>query len=66
MNKQRRLLIAYAVGLAVIALLPAGLGDYGIHIMILAGIYLIMAVGGLSLVSGFAGQLSLGKQLFMR
>lgn len=63
MNKQRRLLIAYTVGLAVIALLPAGLGDYGIHIMILAGIYLIMAVG-LSLVSGFAGQLSLGQAAF--
>ncbi|MGE5623575.1 MAG: branched-chain amino acid ABC transporter permease [Methanocella sp.] len=52
-----------AVGAAALLALPLVLEQYAIHILVLTGIYIILSVG-LSLVSGFAGQLSLGQAAF--
>lgn len=54
---------SYAVGAAALLALPLVFDQYATHILVLAGIYIIMSVG-LSLVSGFAGQLSLGQAAF--
>jgi branched-chain amino acid transport system permease protein len=54
---------AYAAGAAVLLALPLVFDQYAIHILVLTGIAIIMSVG-LSLVSGFAGQLSLGQAAF--
>jgi branched-chain amino acid transport system permease protein len=51
------------MGGVILSLLPLVLQQYTIHILILVGIYIILAFG-LSLVSGFAGQLSLGQAAF--
>ncbi len=61
-KKLPKVTIWIAVALAAL-LLPTVSQQYTVHIMVLAGIYLVMAVG-LSLVSGFAGQLSLGQAAF--
>jgi branched-chain amino acid transport system permease protein len=49
--------------LLIALIVPTFAHQYTVHILILAGIYIIMAIG-LSLVSGFAGQLSLGQAAF--
>jgi branched-chain amino acid transport system permease protein len=53
----------WAAILLAVLVVPFFAQRYTVHILILAGIYIIMAVG-LSLVSGFAGQLSLGQAAF--
>lgn len=61
-SRQKRALMWVAVAIAAL-LVPLVAQQYAVHIFVLAGIYLVMAIG-LSLVSGFAGQLSLGQAAF--
>lgn len=60
-RKVKNYLIAGAIILFV--LLPLILDRYFIHILILSGIYIILALG-LSIASGFTGQLSMGQAAF--
>lgn len=63
MNNSRMKTIASAAALLIIATVPLYAQKYMVHILILAGIYIVMSIG-LSLVSGFTGQLSLGQAAF--
>jgi branched-chain amino acid transport system permease protein len=55
--------IALVAGLAAYAVLPLFLKSYGIYLMTLLCIYL-MAVFGLNLIVGYAGQMSIGQAAF--
>ena len=59
-NAQR---IALAVGLIAYAVLPQFLKSYGVYLMTLLCVYL-MAVFGLNLIVGYAGQMSIGQAAF--
>jgi len=61
MSKPQR--IAFLVGLAAYAILPLFLKSYGIYLMTLLCVYL-MAVFGLNLIVGYAGQMSIGQAAF--
>ena len=54
---------ALAIGLAAYAALPLFLKSYGVYLMTLLCIYL-MAVFGLNLIVGYAGQMSIGQAAF--
>ncbi|HMK43713.1 MAG TPA: hypothetical protein VK445_06205, partial [Dissulfurispiraceae bacterium] len=49
--------------ITVCALLPLALGDYAVDVLILCGIYIILAIG-LNIIVGFAGLLNLGFAAF--
>jgi branched-chain amino acid transport system permease protein len=55
--------IALAAGLVAYAVLPLFLKSYGVYLMTLLCIYL-MAVFGLNLIVGYAGQMSIGQAAF--
>jgi branched-chain amino acid transport system permease protein len=55
--------IALAVGIALVAALPPFLKAYGVYLMTLVLVY-VMAVMGLNLVVGYAGQMSIGQAAF--
>ncbi len=55
--------ILYALIFALLVALPLGLKDYYIDVFILAGIYIILALG-LNVVIGFSGLLNLGFAAF--
>jgi len=55
--------VALVVGLAAYAVLPLFLKSYGVYLMTLLCIYL-MAVFGLNLIVGYAGQMSIGQAAF--
>ena len=55
--------IALAIGLLAYAVLPLFLKSYGVYLMTLLCIYL-MAVFGLNLIVGYAGQMSIGQAAF--
>src|SRR5213083_1623118 len=61
MNKSQK--VALAIGLVLIALLPALLKSYGVYLMSLLCVYL-MAAFGLNLIVGYAGQMSIGQGAF--
>jgi len=61
MNNSQR--IGLAIGLVLIAVLPAFLKSYGIYLMTLMCVYL-MAAFGLNLIVGYAGQMSIGPAAF--
>src|SRR5438046_10703214 len=61
MNKSQK--VALAIGLVLIALLPALLKSYGVYLMSLLCVYL-MAAFGLNLIVGYAGQMSIGQAAF--
>lgn len=64
-NISRRSLLIFAVGLAVfpwVAKMVPGLGDYP-EVLIYAGVYSLITLG-LSVLVGFAGQISLGHAAF--
>jgi len=54
---------AAALGLAVLLLAPLWLGDYTLHAMVLAMIFLLPALG-LNLILGYTGMLSLAQGVF--
>src|ERR1043165_2891165 len=54
---------ALAIGLVAYAVLPLFLKSYGVYLMTLLCIYL-MAVFGLNLIVGYAGQMSIGQAAF--
>ena len=56
-------LLALVIGLALYAVLPPFLKSYGVYLMTLLPVYL-MAVMGLNLVVGYAGQMSIGQAAF--
>lgn len=56
--------VALAVGVGLIAVMPAFLSDYKASNLSLAGIYFI-AILGLNVVTGYNGQISLGQGAFM-
>lgn len=59
----RRQTIVIVVGLALYALLPPFLKNYGVYLMTLLCVY-VMAAMGLNLVVGYAGQMSIGQAAF--
>ncbi|HEX6944738.1 MAG TPA: branched-chain amino acid ABC transporter permease, partial [Casimicrobiaceae bacterium] len=59
----RRQILALVAGLALVAALPPFLKSYGVYLMTLVCVYL-MAVMGLNLVVGYAGQMSIGQAAF--
>ncbi len=59
----RRQTVAVVVGLALYALLPPFLKNYGVYLMTLLCVY-VMAAMGLNLVVGYAGQMSIGQAAF--
>ena len=61
MNNAQR--IALAIALVAIAALPPFLKSYGVYLMTLLCVYL-MAVLGLNLIVGYAGQMSIGQAAF--
>jgi branched-chain amino acid transport system permease protein len=56
-------IVALLVSLAVIALAPLALKNYGVYLLSLWCVY-IMAAMGLNLTVGYAGQISLGQAAF--
>src|SRR5258708_33070154 len=61
MNNRQR--IGLLVLLALYAILPLFLKNYGIYLMTLLCVYL-MAAFGLNLIVGYAGQMSIGQAAF--
>ena len=61
MNNAQR--IALTVALVAIAALPPFLKSYGVYLMTLLCVYL-MAIFGLNLIVGYAGQMSIGQAAF--
>jgi len=61
MNNVQRIILAIA--LVAIAALPPFLKSYGVYLMTLLCVYL-MAVFGLNLIVGYAGQMSIGQAAF--
>ncbi|MFI4951877.1 MAG: branched-chain amino acid ABC transporter permease [Burkholderiales bacterium] len=61
MSKAQKIVLA--AGLVLYALLPQFLKSYGIYMMTLLCVYL-MAVFGLNLIVGYAGQMSIGQAAF--
>ncbi|HUH92831.1 MAG TPA: branched-chain amino acid ABC transporter permease [Casimicrobiaceae bacterium] len=59
----RARLVALVAGLVGYALLPLFLKSYGVYLMTLLCVYL-MAVFGLNLIVGYAGQMSIGQAAF--
>ena len=59
----RRQLIVLVAGLALYAVLPPFLKNYGVYLMTLLCVYLMSAMG-LNLVVGYAGQMSIGQAAF--
>jgi len=55
--------IALAIGLVLVAAIPPFLKSYGTYLMTLVCVYL-MAIMGLNLVVGYAGQMSIGQAAF--
>lgn len=55
---------AWLAGFAVLAVLPWFLGPYPTYILALAGVYTVAAIG-LNLLTGYAGQMSLGHAGFI-
>src|SRR5205809_7243598 len=55
--------IVLAIALLAIAALPPFLKSYGVYLMTLLCVYL-MAVYGLNLIVGYAGQMSIGQAAF--
>lgn len=60
----RTQVIALAVGLIALALVPLGLKNYGIYLITLWCVY-VMAGMGLNLTVGYAGQMSIGHAAFL-
>lgn len=61
---KRTHVIALAVGLIALALVPLGLRNYGIYLITLWCVY-VMAGMGLNLTVGYAGQMSIGHAAFL-
>jgi branched-chain amino acid transport system permease protein len=55
--------VLLVAGLAVVAGLPPFLKSYGVYLMTLVCVY-VMAIMGLNLVVGYAGQMSIGQAAF--
>jgi branched-chain amino acid transport system permease protein len=58
-----RLLLAWLLPLAALALLPLLLGDYALHVLTITLYYTILAASW-NLLAGFTGQFSLAQQAF--
>jgi branched-chain amino acid transport system permease protein len=62
--KEKATLIWFFILVAFLLLVPLFVGDYIMYMLSLTGIYIIVSLG-LNLLSGYAGQISLGHAAFM-